>query len=492
MGIDESRGKFYEVAAREGTPNWNKLSIRESKLSDKPDDVRTPFVRDYTRVLHCLAFRRLKSKTQVFYSGGGNDHICTRIEHVMHVESVSSGIAKTLGLNEELTRSIAIAHDLGHSPFGHRGETVLNDLLATSLNQMINDENSGLTEDKLKKEYGVDKSQLEAFVNNKSDRSKAIKVFWHEKNGLRLVDNIEFLENSKGKFNNLDLTYATRDGIVCHCGEVDDNALFPRTELGDLSEIVRPAQVNAATWEGVVVKVSDKIAYLGRDIEDAIRLGYLDGHDLKALKDLAKQTKIGDEERIKRINTTSIMGKMIDSITRNSSPEKGICFSPEAYETIKRIKDFNYEYIYRNPKFESGNKYCTLVIQELYNFLASNFETSGVDTLRKLVSENYYGMGFVKEFVNFSVKHSNKSVIALIEEDKNLKLQKNTSSLTESDMLQIIAIDKFREMFNSTQGAKKVYGDFINKLTYIQSVTDFIAGMTDEYAIKSFNEIVMM
>ena len=110
--------RFCEVSASQGNPKWEQANQREISLYQRKNEVRSEFLRDYTRVLHCSAFRRLKHKTQVFFSPQ-NDHICTRIEHVLHVESISATIAGALGLNEELTKAIAISHDLGHPPFGH-------------------------------------------------------------------------------------------------------------------------------------------------------------------------------------------------------------------------------------------------------------------------------------------------------------------------------------------------------------------------------------
>ena len=146
---------FFEQAATIDNPHWDILSARQNKLYSRSDDVRSPFARDYTRILHSMAYRRLKHKTQVFFNIS-NDHICTRMEHVNHVESVSSTIAKALGLNEELTKAISIGHDLGHAPFGHQGESVIK---------------------KLSQEY-------------------LGKNYWHEQNGLRFVDQIELLEDN--------------------------------------------------------------------------------------------------------------------------------------------------------------------------------------------------------------------------------------------------------------------------------------------------------
>ena len=111
-------------AANENNSKWNTIIAREKTLYKRDNDVRSEFERDYTRIIHSTAYRRLKHKTQVFFMPD-NDHICTRIEHVVLVESISYTIAKYLGLNTELTKAIATAHDIGHSPFGHMGERIL-------------------------------------------------------------------------------------------------------------------------------------------------------------------------------------------------------------------------------------------------------------------------------------------------------------------------------------------------------------------------------
>ena len=118
---------FNDVSMTPTNPKWSDMTQRPSELYNRSDDIRSPFARDYTRILHSMAYRRLKHKTQVFFNID-NDHICTRMEHVSHVESVSNTIANNLGLNTELTRAIAMGHDLGHAPFGHHGETIITNL----------------------------------------------------------------------------------------------------------------------------------------------------------------------------------------------------------------------------------------------------------------------------------------------------------------------------------------------------------------------------
>ncbi|MFW6172735.1 MAG: hypothetical protein ACOC5T_03225 [Elusimicrobiota bacterium] len=127
--------KFEKHSAKkENYSNFNKLEKRELLLYKREGDIRNEFLRDYCRILHCPAFRRLKHKTQVF-SAPSNDHICTRIEHVNHVDSVSYVISQYLGLNTDLTNAIAIGHDLGHAPFGHQGEEVLKNISEEKIKQ---------------------------------------------------------------------------------------------------------------------------------------------------------------------------------------------------------------------------------------------------------------------------------------------------------------------------------------------------------------------
>ena len=115
------------VATFENSQKWENTIKRTTELYSRGNDIRSEFERDYTRIIHSLAFRRMKHKTQVFFSPT-NDHICTRMEHIILVESISNTIAEYLGLNTKLTKAIAIAHDIGHSPFGHQGEKILSEI----------------------------------------------------------------------------------------------------------------------------------------------------------------------------------------------------------------------------------------------------------------------------------------------------------------------------------------------------------------------------
>ena len=384
---------FKNYAANSNNLKWNNMIKREEKIYSRGNDIRSEFERDYTRVIHSNAYRRQKHKTQVFFSPE-NDHICTRIEHVTYVESISYTIAKYLGLNVELTRAIAIAHDIGHSPFGHQGEKILSEISKRDLGQ----------------------------------------TFWHEKNGLEFVDKIELLEDKSKNMQNLNLTYAVRDGIISHCGEIDENKLKPRDEYIDLNSYSKPNQYAPYTWEGCVVKIADKISYLGRDIEDAITLGILDEH----LDDLYK---ILNKNKSEVINNTVIINSLIYDLCNNSSPEKGLCFSEEIFELIKEIKDFNYKYIYLSERLKPSTKYFELVLNQIYDTLNNSKEN-----LKRFYPELF------KDFEDWLSYYWN------LPRNKNAK--------------------------------NKAIFDLNDRKSYSQAIIYYIAGMTDNYAIDMYNKIV--
>ena len=327
-------GIFSKLAAIPENKNWEKLIRRSSALHLRHNDVRSPFARDYTRLLHSRGYRRMKHKTQVFYNSD-KDHICTRMEHVAHVESVSGTIAGFLGLNTELTKAISIGHDIGHAPFGHQGERVL----------------------------------------DKISRKHLGTGFWHEKNGLRFVEDVELLADSYHEKKNLGLTYAVRDGIISHCGELDQNGLRPREEFIDLAAFQEPGEFQPVTWEGCVVKIADKVAYVGRDIEDAISLGFID-EDAK--RQLLKMARTHDE---KVMNTTVIMYNLIQDICEHSSPETGISLSDKFSHQLDEIKDFNIRNIYRSKRFRPYQDYSELVINQIFESLYDLYD--GKDTWKR-------------------------------------------------------------------------------------------------------------
>ncbi|OKZ65769.1 MAG: hypothetical protein BHW02_03615 [Clostridium sp. 28_12] len=394
------KNEFEKYATNENNPKWQNSIKREKEIYKRKNDIRSEFERDYNRILHCNAYRRMKHKTQVFFSPE-NDHICTRIEHVMHVESVSYTIAKYLGLNTELTKAIATGHDIGHSPFGHEGERIL--------------------------------SQI-------SERDIGEK-FWHERNGMEFVDKIELLEDINKNKQNLNLTYAVRDGIISHCGEIDENCLKPREENINLNNYKVPNQYSPYTWEGCVVKISDKISYLGRDIEDAISLGILD----EKLKDLYK---ILQSKEV--INNTVIINHLIWDLCENSTPEKGLCFSDETFNLLKEIKDFNYKHIYTARKIKPAIRYFSIVLNEIYFTLKSTYD--GKNTaykMRKLKKMYPEVVGNFQEWLenywNQQRKNDNQNDIIVNMEDEK---------------------------------------------SFSKAIIYYISGMTDNFAIDTYNKII--
>lgn len=381
---------LQKVSANPENPNWNNIIKRQNSIYKRDNEIRSEFERDYTRVINSKAYRRLKHKTQVFFSPE-NDHICTRIEHVTLVESISYTIAKYFGLNTELTKAIATAHDIGHSPFGHQGEKIISEL-------------------------------SKDFIQ---------KPFWHEKNGLEFVDKVELLETPEGKIQPLDLTYGVRDGIISHCGEINENGLKPRTEYIDLYEYEHPNQYAPYTWEGCVVKIADKLSYLGRDIEDAITLGILD----KKLKELHEVLKLDKDVKI---NNTVILNMFIKDLCENSSLENGLCFSDEKFEMLNNLKEFNYKNIYLSEKTLGSVDYFELVLNKLFWFLSRmNFRDDDMKKICPVLADDFNK--WLKEFFSLDINHRD-----------------------------IIISDN----------------------EFLQAVIYYIAGMTDNFAIETYNKII--
>ena len=397
--------KFENYAATPNNPNWDYMIKKEKPLYKRNNDLRDEFQRDYTRIIHSNSYKRLKHKTQVFFSPE-NDHICTRIEHVTHVESISYTIAKYFGLNTDLTRAISVAHDLGHSPFGHEGERILSEI-------------------------------------SKSDLGKP---FWHERNGLEFVDNIELLEDNNKNMQNLNLTYAVRDGIISHCGEIDENCIKPRNEYIDLSNYTYPNEFAPFTWEACVVKISDKISYICRDIEDAITLGILDEH----VNELFELLNITSENE--QINNTNIINNLVHDLCENSSPKKGLCLSKKALDLMNKIKEFNYKNIYSSKRIKPSVRYFDLVINEIYNLLKSAY--SGTDTLNNLKTLSTTYPKLCESFISFISNYYDFG------NRETLKLQ------------------------------NKVLFSLDNEKDYYQAIIYYISGMTDNFAIEIYNEII--
>ena len=272
-----------EQMEREMLSPYACLSVN-SRGRDKEEpecDIRPVFQRDRDRILHSKAFRRLKNKTQVFLTPKG-DHYRTRMSHTLEVSQNARTIAKALRLNEDLVEAIALGHDLGHTPFGHAGERVL---------------------DKLTKGQ-----------------------FRHNEQSVRIVESLE--KDGEG----LNLTWEVRDGILNH--EIE----------------LRPA-----TLEGRVVRLSDKIAYLNADFDDAIRAQLLSEDDIpfELRKELGYDTK-------------TRLDHMIHDIIINSMGQDDIRMSPETEQAFWELRKFMFTNLYTNPIAKSEEVKAEAMLEELY------------------------------------------------------------------------------------------------------------------------------
>lgn len=428
---------FTREALTSDNPKWEAGTKRSSSLYERGNDIRDEAQRDYTRLLHCQAFSRLKHKTQVFFAPT-NDHVCTRMEHSLHVASVAQTIAGELGLNESLVGAISIGHDIGHSPFGHHGEDCLNALIKGD-------------------------GTISGGAHNSRCNPLPAKSFWHERNSLFFADYIECLADPTGRQRLLDLTYAVRDGIVCHCGEIDQQGLRPRTEVLDLYDIKKPGAVSPFTWEGCVVRVADKISFLGRDIEDARAYHILDMGAYRELREIVTSTLGSNVWQGRAVNTTVLINDLIVDLIRNSSLETGLCFSKPCFAFLTAIRDFNLKRIYNHWRLCEFKKYASLVLGTLYRTLmrlAPYVENgSAARALR-------YCPRLCTVWEDWLVRHSNYEPHRNI--DSNAKLSAHDALHTDAPQ----------------------FFDVHDETSYQKCVIEFISGMTDQFAIRVYEEII--
>jgi dGTPase len=275
---------------------------------------RQAFSVDADRILHSRAYTRYIDKTQVF-SLVEHDHVTHRVLHVQLVSKVSRTIGRFLGLNEDLIEAIALGHDIGHPPFGHEGERILSRL----------------------------------------GEGAGIGRFCHNVQSVLSLDRLE--NNGRG----WNLSLQTLDGILCHNGEIHQQRLasdpqksFDRLEA-DIEKIVSGAgDVRPMTMEGCVVRMADTIAYIGRDLEDAIRLGLVRREEVPE----ACRSVLGD-------TNGTIVYRLVTDLISNSQDAPHISFSRPVAAALKAMKAFNYRRIYLNPQIR---RHLTL-IEELYERL---------------------------------------------------------------------------------------------------------------------------
>lgn len=355
------------------------VRFREEKIPDR-ENIRPSFFHDTDKIIHSLAYTRYIDKTQVFYLFE-NDHITHRVLHVQLVSKIARVIGRALSLNEDLIDAISLGHDLGHVPFGHDGERKLNEIL----------------------------------------QKKSNEYFCHNAQSVRALQLLE------GKGNGLNLTLQVLDGILCHNGELmfkEYNPDFNKTKEQFLIEYENCWKVKdtsksiiSMTLEGCVMRISDVIAYIGRDLEDAITLGLIKRKDIPE----SVSKSIGN-------TNSSIVNNFALDIINNSYGKDFIKLSNEKFDAINEFYEFSKKAIYQNPlKSTQDNKIKNMfdVLFEIYlndlekdknessitNFYIKTMDQDYLDKTSKpkIVCDYIAGMTddfFNKEFKDAMIPHS--------------------------------------------------------------------------------------
>ena len=309
----------------------NELYLKEYACKDRDaihlkeyeEDIRPAYFRDIDRIIHSSAYTRYLDKTQVF-SLVNNDNITKRIVHVSLVSKLARTIGRALSLNEDLIEAIALGHDLGHVPFGHTGERILNELSLKYDNTYFN----------------------------------------HNVQSARLLMNLE------NDGNGLNLTLQTLDGILCHNGEFVLEKYRPKkknikTFLEEYEKCytdkLQVSKLVPMTLEGCVVRISDVIAYIGRDIEDAIRLKLIKKEDIPSyITDV-----LGSDNK-------TIVNTILLDVINNSLNKNYIRMSDNIFKALVELKKFNYENIYNKANSKEQVEIYRNMFSYLFEFYLKN------------------------------------------------------------------------------------------------------------------------
>lgn len=325
----------------------------------KPDkeDIRPIFYRDIDRIIHSSGYARYIDKTQV-YSFVQNDHITRRVLHVQLVAKIARTIGRSLRLNEDLIEAMALGHDIGHTPFGHKGESILNDI--------CKEENIG--------------------------------AFCHNAQSVRELQTME----------GLNISLQTLDGILAHNGEILINKYIynPNKSRKEFEEELKRAfqtdnyskQIRPMTLEGCVVRLSDILAYIGRDIEDAIKVGVIKREDIPE-----NVTKI-----LGNTNST-IVDSLIKDVIANSYNKPYLMFSEEVFDALMKLKDWNYKTIYESEMANKNYEKIDKLFKPLYNKYLEKLQTEEYKTVEgeDFSERNLYEfINRVSEYPDFNIKRA--------------------------------------------------------------------------------------
>ena len=327
----------YELEKREAeilAPYAQKsVDSRGRRFSERTESWRTGYQRDRDRIIHTRSFRRLEYKTQVFINGIG-DHLRTRLTHTMEVAAIARNLARSLGLNEDLTEAISLAHDLGHSPFGHNGDETL---------------------DKIMKGSGG---------------------FEHNRQSLRIV---EFLEQKFPDFDGLNLNWEVREGLARHDRPESENSGIPTCP--------------SVSLEAQIAELADEIAYYSHDLDDGIRFGVLKPEELPAQiavwSHAEKTIRSTHGQASPTIHRHAVIRTIIDleiqdvavtteknleraKITSSEAvrryPEALAAYSEKLTQDNKALRNFLYQELYLNPEIHDLNDKAVEVLKQLFDY----------------------------------------------------------------------------------------------------------------------------
>ena len=320
-------------------------SAQAVRFREDKDDIRPKFFHDSDRIIHSYCYSRYIDKTQVFYLVE-NDHITHRVLHVQLVSKIARTIGRFLNLNEDLIEAISLGHDVGHTPFGHDGERILSEFL----------------------------------------QEQGAGIFEHNVQSFRLFHDLE----AYGK--GLNLTAQVLDGIICHNGEIlqdhygCDCNKTPEKLLQEyrdsLDGSLKSKNMVPMTLEGCVMRISDVIAYIGRDIEDAIKLKLVDRESIP--REITEV--LGDKNG-------TIVDTLITDLVNNSIDKESLTFSADVFKALNDLKKWNYENIYQNPKKSSQDAKIKVmfrrVLEECLKELESDKKVTGIRHWFDSMGEEY-------------------------------------------------------------------------------------------------------
>ena len=301
------------------------------RFKEDKEDIRPPFFHDIDRIIHSLSYTRYLNKTQV-YTLNSNDHVSKRITHVQLVSKIARTIGRALNLNEDLIEAIALGHDIGHTPLGHTGEAILNRLSLKELGE----------------------------------------YFAHNIQGVRYY--MEVAKDGVG----LNLTLQTLDGIMTHNGEMlnpiyepmkKDKSEFLREYNESYKDLNKSKTYRPMTLEGCVVRISDIIGYIGRDIEDAIMIDRFKRSDIpESIRDI-----LGDNNR-------DIVNNIVLDIINESIDKPYIKMSDKVYKALFELKKFNNLNIYKYSMTKEELDYYEKNINKLYNIYINDIKESNMNS----------------------------------------------------------------------------------------------------------------